>query len=326
MLNMMKLVKLSEYFDIYSGIEKSKVSYSEVKLNQDYIPYIRPSNEYNSTFNGFVDRLSCNKSKIYPKETIFYGNTGAGCHTFAYVSQNEFVPNNNVSVLIAKVNLLLEEKLFYANCITSNRYRFSYGRIPNLNRITNLLIPSKDSIPDFIYQQKIRKISNNALSDNKIELNKEIWKKFKLDILFNISGTTTTKLKLLEESGKGEYPYITTKAKENGCDGFYNYKTESGNVITIDSAVIGYVSYQFKDFSASDHVEKLTLIYPLNKYIAMFLTTILNMEQYRFHYGRKASQDRLKNLNIKLPVTKHGQPDWEFMENYIKSLPYSASL
>lgn len=323
---MINLVKLTEYFDVYSGIEKNKVLHSDLKINQNYIPYIRPSNEYNGTFNGFVDKVSCNKSKIYPKETIFYGNTGEGCHTFAYVSQSEFVPNNNVSVLIAKIDLLLEEKLFYAKCITSNRYRFSYGRIPNINRMTNILIPSKNSIPNFVYQQKIKNISRHALCNDKIELNKEIWKEFKLDILFNISGTRTTKLKLLEESGQGEYPYITTKAKDNGCDGFYNHKTESGNVITIDSAVIGYVSYQFKDFSASDHVEKLELIYPLNKYIAMFLTTILNMEQYRFHYGRKASQDRLKNLNIKLPVTTQGKPDWEFMENYIKSLPYSSSL
>ena len=33
-----------------------------------------------------------------------------------------------------------------------------------------------------------------------------------------------------------------------------------------------------------------------------------------------------QKLTIKLPVTTQGLPDWEFMENYIKSLPYSASL
>ena len=153
-----------------------------------------------------------------------------------------------------------------------------------------------------------------------------MWKKFKLHTLFNISGTKTTKLNLLKKGSKGKYPYITTKARNNGCDGFYNYRTESGNVITIDSAVIGYASYQPEDFSASDHVEKLTLKGDLNKYIALFLITILNKEQYRFHYGRKASQDRLKNLKVKLPTTTQGLPDWEFMENYIKSLPYSSSL
>lgn len=220
----------------------------------------------------------------------------------------------------------MKKKLFYVNCITNNRFKFSYSRKPKEKRISSLLIPSKDSIPSFVYKQKIENVSKHALCDDKIELNKEMWKEFILEILFDISGTKTTKLNILEKNGKGKYPYITTKAKNNGCDGFYNLRTESGNVITIDSAVIGYASYQLEDFSASDHVEKLTLRHTLNKYIAMFLTTILNKEQYRFHYGRKASQDRLKNLSIKLPTTAQGLPDWEFMENYIKSLPYSASL
>lgn len=323
---MIHLVKINEYFEIHNGITKSSIIVEASQINEHYIPYIRPSQSYENSVDGYVDKRNIKNNKIFPPYTIYISTDGEGSHSYSYLSSFDFVPNSNVIALIEKIPLKVEEKLFYANCITNNRFKFSYSRKPKEERISSLLIPSKDSIPDFVYQQKIKNISNYALCDNKIELNKSIWKEFKLDVLFNISGTTTTKLKLLEESGKGEYPYITTKAKDNGCDGFYNYKTESGNVITIDSAVIGYVSYQFKDFSASDHVEKLALIYPLNKYIAMFLTTILNMEQYRFHYGRKASQDRLKNLNIKLPVTKHGQPDWKFMENYIKSLSYSSSL
>ena len=63
----------------------------------------------------------------------------------------------------------------------------------------------------------------------------------------------------------------------------------------------------------------------MNKYVAMFLTTIMNEEQYRYNYGRKCSQDRMEGGSIKLP-SKNGDPDWEFMGNYIKSLPYSSNL
>jgi len=49
----------------------------------------------------------------------------------------------------------------------------------------------------------------------------------------------------------------------------------------------------------------------------MFLVTIFNLEQYRYNYGRKASQTRLKEIAIQLPA-KDYQPDFEFMENYIK--------
>ena len=29
---------------------------------------------------------------------------------------------------------------------------------------------------------------------------------------------------------------------------------------------------------------------------------------------------------IKLPITTDGDPDWQFMENYIKALPYGDRL
>ena len=57
----------------------------------------------------------------------------------------------------------------------------------------------------------------------------------------------------------------------------------------------------------------------------MFLVTILNLEQYRYNYGRKASQTRLKEIAIQLPSSDN-KPDFEFMENYIKSINYSSVL
>ena len=34
----------------------------------------------------------------------------------------------------------------------------------------------------------------------------------------------------------------------------------------------------------------------------------------------------MKKSRIKLPVTSSGEPDWQFMEDYIKSLPYSKNI
>ena len=31
-------------------------------------------------------------------------------------------------------------------------------------------------------------------------------------------------------------------------------------------------------------------------------------------------------MRIKLPVTPSGEPDWKFMEDYIKSLPFSRNI
>lgn len=42
--------------------------------------------------------------------------------------------------------------------------------------------------------------------------------------------------------------------------------------------------------------------------------------------GRAYTLANIKRTQIRLPTSKDGFPYWEFMENYIKSLPYSANI
>lgn len=58
----------------------------------------------------------------------------------------------------------------------------------------------------------------------------------------------------------------------------------------------------------------------------MFLITLINLERYRWAYGRKWRPIRMPKSTIKLPADSNGSPDWIFMEDYIKSLPYSGDL
>jgi hypothetical protein len=57
------------------------------------------------------------------------------------------------------------------------------------------------------------------------------------------------------------------------------------------------------------------------------IATIIDFnESYRWTYGRQCRVNDTENIRIKLPVTPEGTPDWQFMENYIKSLPYSKNI
>ena len=152
------------------------------------------------------------------------------------------------------------------------------------------------------------------------------WGDFVVEDLFTVSGTQTTPLHELRVMGDGEHSYVTTQSANNGVAGRYNHWTEEGGVITVDSAVAGFAAYQPDRFSASDHVEKLALKSPMNGYLAMFLTAILNASQFRYSYGRKASQGRLCKMNLKLPVNADGLPDYGLMEEYIRALPFSAEI
>ena len=160
----------------------------------------------------------------------------------------------------------------------------------------------------------------------KVMLTDRNWFEFKIEDLFDVTGSKTTKLSELIASNQEniEYPYITTKATNNGVDGFYKFKTENRNVIVFDSATNGYLSYQGYDFSASDHVEIMKpRNFVLNKYIALFIITTINKSiNGKFSYGFKLSQSRMKKQKILLPTKKDDEntPDWLFMEQYIKEI------
>ena len=125
--------------------------------------------------------------------------------------------------------------------------------------------------------------------------------------------------------GEKKYPFVTTQATNNAVRGWYDIYTDEGNILVIDSAVLGFCSYQPLNFTASDHVEKLMPKFDLNVFRAMFLATIINMERKKFSFGRKFNQDRISDTIIKLPFKKENI-DWDFIEDYIKGLSYSKDL
>ncbi len=79
------------------------------------------------------------------------------------------------------------------------------------------------------------------------------------------------------------------------------------------------------------------------RYIGLFISTILNIEDYRYSYGRARILAKLKDEIIKMPIIhnedgspvidetyKYSEkgyiPDWQWMEDYIKSLPYGDRI
>lgn len=173
-------------------------------------------------------------------------------------------------------------------------------------------------------------VKSTSLTNEKIYLDINSWQEVSIESnensLFKVTGSKSIVKYDIKEYGPGKYPYVVTSSENNGVEGLYDFYTEDGNVLTIDSATVGSCFYQEFPFSASDHVEKLIPQFKsFNKYIGLFIATVINLEQVRYGYGRKFAQKRIKPTKIKLPM-KNGKIDLEFMENYIKSLPYSSSI
>ena len=322
---MNKLVKVSDLFTIKYGNSLELINLVQCKsTDKNSVPFVSRT-ENNNGISAFVEEeLDVDKNPVH---TLTVAVGGSVLSTF--YQPLPFYTGFHVLVLEPKKEISVVEMLFYAKCISANKYKYNYGRQAN-RTLKNILIPSQ--IPQELknkltaYHKELEKsISQKPIVDKEIKLEIDKWGEFELNELFKIQGSKTTPLLELEEYGNGKYPYVTTQATNNGIDGFFDFYSEDGNVLTADSAVLGYCSYQALSFSASDHVEKLIPKFKMNKYVAMFLTTILNLEQYRYNYGRKCSQDRMKKISIKLP-SKNENPDFEYMENYIKSLSYSSSL
>ncbi len=91
--------------------------------------------------------------------------------------------------------------------------------------------------------------------------------------------------------------------------------------------MLANVFYHGYEYFGDDNVHTLSFKGDdRNIYVKMYLTTLLKKLKIKYAYGRQVRLKRLYEEYIYLPVNQSGNPDWLFMENYIKSLPYSASL
>ncbi len=160
-----------------------------------------------------------------------------------------------------------------------------------------------------------------------MRINTEKWKEFKISDLFFVTGSTTTPKSKLDLDSSFPYPYVTTAGTNNGVCGYSNKYTEEGNVLTVDSAVLGTTFYQKDNFTASDHVEKLVPKFEITENIALFISSIMNgtARIYGYAYNEKRSQTALKKETLYLPIKSDESPDWEYMDAFMGEIIEKSS-
>lgn len=195
------------------------------------------------------------------------------------------------------------------------------------NLLTNeLFIKNIKQYLTYVFNRsQTKSISIETNSKKQLSLNLSEWKPFKYTDVFKIKkGKRLTK----KDQSDGEIPYVSSSALNNGIDNKIGNGSTDENCISFACyGSIGEAFYQDEKVWVSDNANVFYLIgRKLNPYIAMFIVTLLRLEQFRFSYGMTGKKERLESFTIKLPINKNNEPDWDFMENYIKSLPYSSNL
>ena len=182
------------------------------------------------------------------------------------------------------------------------------------------------------FAMTVRNYATHRLSiDSKAEadakpLTPDKWKPFRYDALFDIKkGRRLTKDHMTE----GTTPFIGAIDSNNGYRQYVDVEpNQEGGTITVNYNGNGVAEafYQAAPFWASDDVNILYAKFKMNPYVAMFICALIRKEKFRFSYGRKWHLERMKQSILRLPVTASGEPDWAFMESYIKALPHSGSI
>ena len=317
----MQLVKLSNLFEAKYGVNLELFSLEEnSKRNNEFIPFVSRT-ENNNGVSAFV-RIDPDL-KAMPKNTLTVAVSGSVLSTF--LQPYAYYSGRDLYYLIPKKEMTERELIYYAICIKKNKYKYSYGRQANKTR-RELLIPL--NVPEKFINLKIEKLNKESVSNKKILLNSEKWKWFNLGDLFTFEkGERLTK----QDRREGDVPLITAGENNNGVaerisfEDFKDKKKVFKSKITID--MFFNVFYHNYKYFSDDNIHTLIPInFELNKYKSIFLVAILNKLKYKYAYGRQVRLIRLPFEKIKLPIDKNGNPDWQFMEDYIKSLSYSASI
>ena len=175
-------------------------------------------------------------------------------------------------------------------------------------------------------------IKNDKVINKNIKLDTQNWKEFLIDDIFRID-----KGQRLEEINRieGTTPLVTAGAYNQGINNYINYDIFKDkmdlnhNKLTVD--MFCNVFYHEYEYFSDDNIHTLFFKneknskYYNNRYVNLFLATILKQLIHKYDFGRQVRLKRLPFDTIKLPVI-NDKPDFEFMEDFIKSLPYSKSL
>lgn len=323
------MAQLKEIFEVTYG---TKFDYNKMTPKIDGVAFVSRTSKNNGVVD-FVDYYN----EIEPIESGNITVSLGGSYVLsAFVQLYDFYTAQNVAVLKPlDKSMSLNEKLFYCQCITANRHKYSaFGREANSTLkflevpdrkdipqwVNNKIFPTMDSIPkyfleegydkacwylDSVNQEEFERKYKEPVNSHKITiLNTDSWKTFKLDSLFHIYTGGDLIMSSLDE---GEYNVVSHSKIDNGVSAttqeiegrkLFNCET------TLSLADRGnfFATIQISDFYIGTRVKALEAKFTnANRYKLMFIATMINQEVFRFSYGRNCC-DKVGDLTIKLPI------------------------
>ena len=211
----------------------------------------------------------------------------------------------------------------------------AYLKAANLD---NYELTEEDKKTLSLYKKSVLNKNGSLGRDNRNEA--ITFKEFNVGASYNMRGQTICvdkdgifdiiptkkKINAIDIKFNGKHPYVARGEGENGIRGYINcdeaYLNE-GNTISFgqDTAT---VNYQAKRYFTGDKIQ----VFNLNKKYgnlterkATYLIGSMEKVFSGFLWGQQSyALDVISNIKITLPVTPNGEPDFDFMERYIRAI------
>ncbi len=328
---------LKDICNIFMG---NKLDYTNMSFDHPSINFIGRSAD-NNGLAGIVDRIDDVEPYRKGCVTVALG----GSLGSAYIQNADFYTSQNVSVLEFDSIVSCEAKLFVTSMIMNEcKYKyFPFGRELNthIRKDFGFNLPqAENGDPDWDFMEQYIKslhykkitTSNRSCQLKNFDLDVNHWKEFSLSAIFTEIETGKAHDNMLDDGD--DCIYLGAK-KDDNCIMRHCASNPAlmhrGNCIAFicnGQGSVGYTNYIDRPFIATTDL-KIGYSDKLNKYNALFFVTILDKERQKYSFGRKWGP-HLKNTTFKLParMLEDGsyEPDWTFMENYVKSLPYGDRI
>ena len=275
----------------------------------------------------------------------------------AFYQPVPFCASSDVNIIRRKDGVPMNQYvgIFLSTIIDFNEsFRWTYGRQCRVNDTENICIKlpvTPDGTPDWKYMEDfvkdqiipqlpkkaqkvwLQKFDITPQKEENMKLNTRDWNSFILKDLFTINRGKTLSSDD-KEYYAGNIPCVNGTSTNNGVlcylnegieeRGFKKQPVPSLSLCRVGTSGLTFV--QTKPYYIADNAFCLKLKEQQSTYVYLFLSTLLDQECTKYSYGRTISSEKYMQTRIKLPVTPSGEPNWKFMEDYIKSLPFSRNI
>lgn len=321
------------------------------KGNQNNMAELRPGAfplvSARNANNGYKDFVSENEKKhSFEGFCLTINNDGDGGAGISYYQPCKMLLDSHVTALYPKASMTEEILKFFSACITAQREKFGHGYSLNNTRLSvfRVMLPVDESgNPDYAFMEQYIKERERQMVQSYIDytseniqmgggalptLNEKEWKSFLISDIFDIF---PGKRLVAADTTAGNRPFIGALDNNNGVARFVSDTNESldKNVLGVNyngnGMVIGF--YHPYECIFSDDVKRFHLKHHEdNEFVLLFMKVAILQQKNKFGYLYKFNSERMANTGVMLPVDESGNPDYAFMEQYVKRVKETIKL